>query len=195
MKSMNTNLLESSMSEMTSFVKTILIYSIVVLVIIIILYVALRLYIEKLQKNGKLQIYKNKFYNSKLVKMVEWFLDSGENLEKKTVNIYSDSNSKNVIVECSEDKIVFYGRRRLIVLFFYKNKNEEKSYHDFNAWLGKQLIKNKIRSSIFGQDIKKINERLKKESNNINQIIELNKNSLNNKTKSNFYKYKVKLKD
>lgn len=192
---MENDILENMLSHNLGFVKTFLVYIIVFMVALLIFYIILKLYIEKIQRNGKLELYKNKFYNSKFVKFINWLKDTGEDNEADIVNIYLDDNSNYIFAKYKEDELEFRGRRGLILLFFYENQNEEKSFHDFNAWLDKKHIKNKISSQLFRQGIKNINERFGKESKNIKQIISLSKNSLNIKTKFNSYKYKTILKN
>ncbi len=188
---MNSKSIESVFTDLTNQAITLLIYLALFLIFLIIFYIFLKLYIERLQKNGKLQIYKRKFCNSKFKKAIEWFFDSGEKNNKKFIKIYQLPNSKDIVVECNEDELFFHGRRGLILLFFNEHKNEDKSYHDFNAWLNKRLYKKIISSAVFRQEIIEINKRFKKESKNINSIIHLNKDLSNNKTKSNFYKYQI----
>jgi hypothetical protein len=192
---MNNTYFENSINNLTNFYITFLIYLLVFLFVLLIFYIILKLFIEKIQKNGKLEHYKNKFYNSKIVKFINWLKDTGEDDKEDTIKIYSDDNSKNIIAKYKEDKLLFYGRRGLIMLFFYENQNEYKNYHDFNSWLAKKHLKINIKSQLFRQEIESINERFKKESKNIRQIISLSKNFSNIKTKSNFYKYKIILKN
>ena len=116
-----------------------------------------------------------------------------ENKEAVKV-IYDQTNNKSIVKHIKEE-IPFTGRRALMLSFFFDNQDEEKTFHDFNAW--KKNNKNRISdidSSMFRQEIEEINERLEKESKYITQIIESSKNTAKNKTKANSYKFKVKLK-
>jgi len=114
--------------------------------------------------------------------------------ENKTMVIFS-SNSNKGVVKNYEEEIPFDGRRILLLLFFYNNKDGKRNYNDFNNWLSDNGYKKYLTDSrVFRQEIIEINGRLTNESKYIFKIIQSSENSSNNKSKANLYQYKIKSK-
>jgi len=115
--------------------------------------------------------------------------------QKEPIEIIYNDNNSQCLIKYLDEEISFNGRRALIISFFYNNSDSKKTFHDFNAW--KKNNKNRIAdidSSMFRQEIDEMNERLEKDSIYLSKIIELTGNQIKNRTKANFYKFKVKLK-
>jgi hypothetical protein len=114
--------------------------------------------------------------------------------ELETPEITYNPNSGQGIVKHQDEKIIFEGRRALILFYFFNNQNGEKTYSDFNAWLKNNKMGSfETGARVFRQEIDEINGRLEKESKYLSGLIELVNNNQQNLTKANFYKYKIKL--
>ena len=114
--------------------------------------------------------------------------------ELETPEITYNLNSNQSIVKYQDEKIIFDGRRALILSYFFNNQTGEKTYSDFDAWLKNNKMKSfETGARVFRQEIDEINGRLKKESKYLSGLIELVNNNQPNRTKANFYQYKIKL--
>lgn len=114
--------------------------------------------------------------------------------ELETPEIIYNPNSNQSIVKYQDERIIFDGRRALILSYFFHNQTGEKTYSDFNAWLKNNKIKSfETGARVFRQEIDEINGRLEKESKYLSGLIELINNNQPNRTKANFYQYKIKL--
>jgi hypothetical protein len=114
--------------------------------------------------------------------------------ELEAPEITYNPNSHQGIIKYQDEKIIFDGRRALILFYFFNNQNGEKTYSDFNAWLKNNKMKSfETGARVFRQEIDEINGRLEKESKYLSSLIELVNNNQQNRTKANFYQYKIKL--
>lgn len=175
----------------------------IILVIIVIL-VALRILIHYAEKHDWRSKIHNKIDNSKLCQDIIWFfkpfieppkeldlpLDTSQ--QDKLVYVKYDNINKNTSIKYKNEEIIFDKRRALIIDYFFNNQNQTSTFHNFNAWLkNNDKRKLEIDARVFRQEIEDINGRLKKESNYLSSIIELETKDNKDKNKINPYKYKI----
>lgn len=193
--------------ELTKLLSSLNHVGIIILIIVVILFVVIRFaiykYIEKAEIFNILPI----ITENKILKFLyRLFRPDTEYFEKQKelfnntpqnipVKILYNPNGQQSTIEYENEKIIFSGQRALILSFFFNEQQENRTYHDFNAWLKKSNITgSEIDPRLFRQEIDEINRRLAKDSKFLSTIIELMENGQQNKTKANFYKFKIILK-
>lgn len=173
--------------------------TIVFIVLAALIFAVMRMAVYFLIEKGRREKIALKINNSSFCQKLIWIfnprIESIKGDDSQPLNVKYNKNSKQTSIKFKNEVFLFDGRRALIPLFFYNNQNEDKSYHDYNAWVKNNGYKDsETDSRFFRQEISEINGRLHKESKYIFSIIEFRKKPFNARVKANFYKYKIMLK-